>query len=150
MAVGFALGVWLDAIVRKEEAVENISPNPTELHKLKYVRTVLRLRFSGEAEVPTGTYAENIQDWFAYWSPSITLKSDDDKKVTFFQPPSWILVINFKEASDHHQIVVNFSGNRPASWEVKRSLPTSVIIAMEKITSACEMEIINTLQPIPT
>jgi hypothetical protein len=115
--------------------------------KLKFVRTVLRLKFSGEMESPQAVYAENILDWFIYWTPSFTL--GEENKPIFYQPPTWALFVNFKEPSDHHQIVVNFTGGRPKAYEVRRSLTTSAVVTMDGPMLACEMEIINILQPTP-
>jgi hypothetical protein len=117
--------------------------------ELKFVRTVLRLRFSGEMESPQALYAENILDWFAYWTPSFTMREGSDGNVFFSQPPAWALFVNFKEPSNHHQIVVNFTGSRPKSCEVRRNYTTSTVVTMDGPMLACEMEMINILQPLP-
>lgn len=136
--VGTAGTLWAD--IKLKSYASQKSEN------LGYVRTALTLHFSGGYEPPTSLLEENILDWYIYWTPSAEGK-DQNGNVLFRVPPSWILFVNFEEATQYHGVSVNFIGGKPPSYQIRRTLITSLVMSIDGGMPPCSMELITRRQP---
>jgi hypothetical protein len=137
--IGSAITLWLDVKLKTNDRDADRTP--------EFVRTVLRLQFTGEKEGPISQYEENIQDWYAYWSQSVEMKDANGTQIISV-PSSWVLFVNFKQPTRYHQIVLLFSGGQPSAYEIRRTLVTSAIITINGPVPRCEMEMM--LRAAPT
>jgi hypothetical protein len=133
--VSFILGIGVMLIISKSRR-STPKPQPKEL------RTVLRLRFTGELEQPHEVIKENISSWFAYWSPGGEC-SDQHGNVLFSVPSSWAIFIEFERPTAYRQLIVSFAGGRPHSYEVRQTRTTTAVITLSGGMPSCEMEAIT-------
>lgn len=134
----------LCALHRKHRA-EN---KPEQMHELLGVesliasRALLRLRFSGQLEAPEEIAKENIQSWFAYWSPGGRAE-DQNGKALFEIPSSWAIFLTFERPVTYRQLAAHFTGARPTAWQVRQTLPNVAVLTLEGGMPECELEIIT-------
>ena len=105
-------------------------------------RAMLRLRFSGRLEAPEEIAKENIQSWFAYWSPGARAE-DQDGQTLLLVPSSWVVFITFVEPVLYRQLAAHFTGARPTAWQVRQTLPTVAVLTVEGGMPECELEILT-------
>lgn len=138
---GFGVGVWGHFFATRldQRGVENddrIANTGTA------TRSVLRLQFTGKLEPPLSLFEENIQSWFAYWSPSAECK-DNLGNIIFQVPASWAIFVIFEKEVEYRQTSAIFSGGEPASWQPYQVLPKSVIVSISGGVTKCDLEIVT-------
>jgi hypothetical protein len=80
---------------------------PSQTIEPRPIKTVLRLQFFGDHRVPQAISSENIANWFAYFSPSIsvTLQVPGGFEV----PPNWAIFLTLDKPATYRQVITSFS-----------------------------------------
>jgi hypothetical protein len=141
LVVGMAVGMWMDAILKRREK-DGVTARPG------YIRTALTLHFSGGYEQPTSLIEENVLDWYVYWTVP-TEVIDQNRNILFHGPSSWILFLNFKQATDYHSVSVDFIGGKPPSYQIRRTLITSIVVSIDGPMPPCSLELRTRAKPSP-
>jgi hypothetical protein len=102
---------------------------PPGLAPITYVRSILRLRFSGHMEQPQEIEKENVSAWFCYWSHGGEVK-DDQGRTLLSIPSSWALFIVFERQTKYNQLIATFSGARPHSYEPRLQLINCAVLTL--------------------
>ena len=135
LVVGMAIGMWMDALLRRREKEE-----PAPAVKLEYIKTALTLNFSGGYDPPTSLIEENVLDWYVYWTAAAEVR-DQTGNILFQVPSSWIIFVNFKESTEYHSVSISFIGGKPPSYQIRRSLKTSIVLSIDGPLPPCSLEL---------
>jgi hypothetical protein len=139
-AVGSAITLWADIKLKREAS--------REPEKLGFVRTSLTLHFSGGYDPPTSLFEENVLDWYVYWIAAVEIR-DQNGNIFAQRPSSWVLFVNFKKSTEYHSVSIDFIGGKPNSYQIRRTLITSLVVSIDGPLPACSLELRTRSNPSP-
>lgn len=145
LVTGFAVGLWVDAVLRSRERRANAEPRLSAQASPEIpiaTRALLRLRFSGRFDPPEEIVKENIRSWFAYWTPNAHFEDQNGSKILEV-PASWAIFITFERPVTYRQLSAHFTGARPTAWQVRQALPTVAVLTIDGGMPECELEVLT-------
>jgi hypothetical protein len=131
--VGFAIGVWLDALLKRRDEASTPKPNLQHKSITKIsdiepfdVPILLRLQFHGGQVPPTEIRSENVLVWYVVWNGEAVV--DFGLPGGFRIPKSWTIFVAFDKPSTFRQMIVQPAIQDFPNYQIKWASTTHVVI----------------------
>ena len=145
LGFGAATLWWTGTVSVLRERVSYYQDRIGEQKQSDYTATGARIIFYGNDQLPKEDHVNNINTWYALFSPRIviTIKNSGGKLLPekAVSPKTWTVFLLFEKPIKYRQLVVTFSGGVLPPYEVKQQSSRFAIISVSDDIPAGELYI---------